>query len=215
MQFVTRFALAPVFALAVLAAGTPARAQDKSKPETEYFPLKDGMRWTYKAGDKSFVVRVEKFEKIGETETARLVTQTTDKEPKTIATENVAVMAVPGEAGRTGVFRVAIEGKEVKPALCFLKLPPKKGESWKFDSKAGEQEIKGTFVSGEEKGVKVPAGPKDGYDTVTVRCENLKVDDQTVSFTYYFAPKVGMVKQVIVSGGVTLTIELEKFEEKK
>jgi hypothetical protein len=53
------------------------------------------------------------------------------------------------------------------------------------------------------------------YDTVTVTGSGLKVEGQNVGLTYYFAPKVGMVKQVFDIGGSKVELELEKFEEPK
>ena len=79
--------------------------------------------------------------------------------------------------------------------LCLLSWP------------GGAQEEMVTLV------VKVPAGEYKDY--LTVSSEGLKIDNQTVSITYYFAAKVGMVKQVVEVGGTKVTVELEKFEEKK
>lgn len=192
--------------LLFLAAG-PARSQDKTgegpKHSTEYFPLKKGASWIYRSGDKKVTVRVAGFEKVGSDDCARL--EYLDSDKKVTATEVFTVRA-------DGVYRVKFDGSLVDPPLCLLKLPAKKGERWKFDSRVSGQEVKGGFVEGAEKDVKVPAGK---YDTVTVTttADTQKIDDQTVTLTYYFAAKVGLVKRVVDIGGARTTLALEKYEE--
>jgi len=215
---------AVVFAALSLVAG-PALGQDKTREgprhSSEYYPLKKGAAWTYRSGDKSIIVRVADFVEVQEDSDkkdarkdacARLEYVTREgsgskAKELIIATEAVTVR-------EDGVYRVKAGDLLVRPALCFLRLPLRSGNKWSFDSKVGGQEVKGGFVEGREKGVKVPAGT---YDTLTVstRADTLRIDGQAVSLTYYFAPKVGLVKQVVEVGGARTTLELEKYEEPK
>lgn len=195
--------------LAGLLAG-PAHGQEKPKEENPYFPLKEGAVWSYKtsAGQK-VTVKVAGFEKKGEDVCAKLEWR---RGTDLVSTEFIAVR-------KDGVYRTEFAGGKVDPALPFLKSQgdatraPKPGENWTFKSKIdGKDEVTGSFVTGEAKGVKVPSGT---YDTVTVTSKELKIDNQAVVITYYFAPKVGLVKQIVDIGGTKTELELEKYEEKE
>jgi hypothetical protein len=184
----------------LLALAAPAPAQEKLA-QTPYFPLAVGSAWTYKAGDGRFTVRVARHEKVGPVLTARLEV-VADK--KVVAFENVGV--TPG-----AVVRYALDGKEAKPPVAFLKLPPKKGESWKVESALAGAPLKGAFKAGEEE-VKVPAGT---YKAVAVTAQDLEVNGVKVHLVCYYAAKVGLVKQVQEIAGRKLVIELENYEPGK
>ncbi|MBI1915230.1 MAG: hypothetical protein HYS12_10905 [Planctomycetes bacterium] len=237
MKSAIRYVLFPALALGLLLAAT-AYAQDQKKKDekktedkksddkkggdkkeppkeaaTDYYPLKEGMTWNYKANDKKVTVSVAGFDKKGDpaVSCARLVTS--ERKPageknELIATEYVAVK-------EDGVYRYAFEGTEAKPPLRFLKLPvDSANKKWSFESKVGSADVKGTFTLAKEKNpVKVPAG--EYKDVVSVTSEGLEIDKQKVAITYYFAAKVGMIRQVVDIGGTKVTIELEGFEEKK
>lgn len=199
----------PLLCAALVFTASPSRGEDKTKDApaetTEYYPLKAGTTWSYKAdGKTTYTVTVAGFEKVGEEQCARLEMK---REGAVSATEDVTVK-------KDGVYRCAFAGSKVTPPVCFLKLPVKKGERWTYESKLAGTDLKGGFTLGEEKGVKVPAGT---YDTLTVTSTNdtTKIDGQTPAVTYYFAKKVGLVKSVVEIGGVKVVSELEKFEEPK
>jgi hypothetical protein len=205
--------------LACLLAVAPARGQEKLeiKESTEYFPLKQGNTWTYDVQGKEYVTKVTGFEKVGEEVGARLETR---RGSDLVASEVVTVRKADEDASKEGgVFRLEFAGKKVDPALLFLKLPVKKDDTWKFDSKVGDEKSKGAFTLTEEKGLKVG---DTNYDTIKVTSKDMTIpvpgsttQTQPVSITYYFAEKVGPVKQVVEIGGVTVTAELKKFEEGK
>lgn len=111
-------------------------------------------------------------------------------------------------ATKSGLFRHSFEGKEAKPAIEFLKLPPKSGETWKVESKIDDQPLKGSFKTGEEE-VKVPAG---SYKTVSVTGTDLEANGVKLTLKYNFADKVGMVRQQLDVAGQKVAIELEKYE---
>jgi len=221
MKSAMRYLLSSLLALGLLLAAT-AHGQDKDKNKdkkdkdkdptkaatTEYFPLKDGTPWTYRAGDKEFTISVAGVEKKGDPAVPCFKLETRNSEKKLIAREYVAVK-------EDGVYRYGFDNSDAKPPLRFLKLPIKSGEKkWSIDTKVGGKEVKGSFNLGEEKEpVKVPASTYK--DVITVSSEGLEIDGEKVPVTYYFAPKVGMVKQVVEVRGTKVTLELVKFEEKK
>jgi hypothetical protein len=187
----------------LLAPSLPA--QDKG-PGTAWYPLQVGTTWHYKIGDGKFSTRVTKHEKVGETMTARLETT---RDGKVIGVEHLG-------AGPEGVYRhdyeVPQEGgplhEVLKPPVLILKLPAKKGETWKVDSKADGNVYRGTFKAGEGE-VKVPAGT---YQAISVSTQDLEASGLKFAITTDFAKGVGMVKQVVQQGDAKVVIELEKFE---
>ena len=185
----------------------PAAGSAQVKLEqTTYYPLAVGTSWEYKAGDSKYTLRVTKHEKVGDTPCARveMIVKEKDKD-KAVSFEHVAV-------AKDGVSRYSFEGKEAKPPVLFLKLPPKKDETWKVDSKVGGESVKGTFKNTGEEDVKVPAG---SYKAVVVASQDLEANGVKMSVTYYFAEKVGMVKQVVEVSGQKIIIELEKYDPGK
>jgi hypothetical protein len=195
--------------LLIVLLSAPARGQDKVPFETPFFPLKKDAVWSYKTSNgKSFTVKVAGFEKSGDNVCARLETR---RDKDLVSTELVTVK-------KDGVYRCEFAGGKVDPPLCFLRFdtsdltkPPKNNENWKFDSKVDGKDTKGSFVVGEAKGLKVG---KETYDAITVTTKDMKVEMQGVVITYYFAPKVGLVKQTIDIGGTIVTVELDKYESK-
>jgi hypothetical protein len=206
--------------LALLAPA--AWAQDPSKltitESTPYFPLTAGNTWTYKVtGGKEggpVEVKVAGFEKVKTREgdkdieevCARLETR---RDKDLVATELYTVR-------KDGVFRVAYANMKLNPPVCVIKIPIKKGDGWDFKSKVGEgdkaPEVEGRFELGEHKGLKI--GEKT-YDTITVTSKTLKIDNQELTTTYYFAEKIGMIKQEVEISGKKVTLELDKFDEGK
>jgi hypothetical protein len=185
--------------------GAPSPLGDKST--TDYYPLAVGNTWKYRVGENSFTLKVTKQEKVGGkdkesgVECARLELIVNGK------TTSFEHIAVKGDS----LLRYSHEGKSVNPPIPFLKLPPKKGATWDFEAKIDGQPVKGKFVAGEEV-VKVPAG---SFKTVTVTSQDTEVNGVKISLKYYFAEKVGLVKEVIEFAGERVVIELEKFEAAK
>jgi hypothetical protein len=190
--------LAGALLFAALSAGS---AQDKS-PESPYFPSQVGNTWHYKADNTKFSQKITKHDLIDGVPCARL---------ETLVDGNSAFFEHVGVKD-DGLYRYTLEGRKADPPVRFLKLPPKKGDSWTVESKLGGKTVKCTFKSDEEE-VKVPAGT---FKTVSAVSDNLEANGLKASFAFYFAKDVGMVKQVIeVSGQKKVEIELEKFEPAK
>jgi hypothetical protein len=185
--------------LVLLAAPAPAaRAQVGDSP---YYPLQVGNSWTYRVGNGSFTMKVTKHEKVDNSLTARV---DLIRDGKTEDFENIIVKP-------DGLYRLNVGNVKAEPAVRFLKLPPKKGETWMIEGKAGGMALKGTFKIGEEE-IKVPAGT---FKTITATCDDLDVGGMKFSVTYYFAEGTGIVKQVVESAGQKLIYDLEKFEPGK
>src|SRR5262245_47375531 len=125
-------------------------AQDPTNT-TSLYPLKIGNKWTYRCGENRIEVEVKGVMKIGKDEAFELMTS---RDGTALMSEFIAVRA-------DGIYCVRMEKKLVIPPLCILKLPVKKGESWKFNSRVSKQSLKGSFAVSESKGVKVPAGTYD------------------------------------------------------
>jgi hypothetical protein len=189
----------------LLITGALTFAADDKKTTTDYYPLTVGNTWQYKVGTTGFLLKVAKKEKVktdkGDIECARIELVTNNK---TASFEHIGITP-------DAIVRYTFEGKPAAPPIPFFKLPPKKGASWEVDSKIDGQVLKGKFTSGEEE-IKVPAG---SFKTVTVTGKDLDVNGRKMTLTYYFADKVGMVKQVIELEGQKIIIELEKFEPAK
>jgi hypothetical protein len=192
----------------LLALAGAARAQDKMET-TPYYPLAVGTTWEYRVGDNKFTLKVTKHEKVGNVLCARVEYLVKDKDKGAEKVQSFEHISV----SKDGVTRNSQEGKEITPPVLFLKLPPKKDETWKVDSKtAGGETIKGTFKNNGEEEVKVPAG---SYKAVVVASQDLEANGVKMSVTYYFAEKVGIVKQLIEVAGQKVVVELEKYEAGK
>jgi hypothetical protein len=190
--------------------GAAPKAQPAEVPkETPYYPLQVGNTWNYKLGDNRYLLRVAKYEKVGDYNCARVEMVVEDK---VASHEHLTVT-------NEGLVRVAYDDKRADPPLLFLKLPPAKDATWKVDSVIGKtdqapgERVTGTFTQGEEAKVKVPAGTFEGV--VTCASQNLDANGLKLSFKYFFAKGTGMIKQEIDVGGQKVIIELEKFEPAK
>jgi hypothetical protein len=201
--------------LALLPATAKLAAQDKLK-ETPYYPLQVGTIWHYRGGDGKFIVRVVKHEKVGDTLCALLETK---RDGKVVGSEHLAVAA-------DGVYRHDLTAMQpqtdpndknktvgqavtqtLKPPLLVLKLPPKKGDTWKVDSKGEGKTFRGGFRVDEQE-IKVAAGT---YKTFRVASQDVEVNSLKTNIQTHFAEGIGIVKQVIEVGDAKVEIELEKF----
>jgi len=194
-----RLALAAAACGAFLHNGSVA-AEPKSPPPAnplvacELFPLTAGHEWTYKSGPLEVIERVTRHEKVGNELCARIETIYNGD---VVAYEHVAVR-------KDGLYRVAISGKPVEPPLRFLKLPATKGSTWSVESAIVGQTVKGNFAISESS---VTIGDKE-LPVVVVEGKDFTAGKSKLSFTYYFAPNVGKVKQVVVANGQETVLEL-------
>jgi hypothetical protein len=163
-----------------------------------------GNQWVYKAANgQKTIIRATKEEKIGEVNCIKLESVVNNK---VVASEHLAAL-------KDGIYRYAGDGKEADPPVLVLKLPPKKGVSWKVDTKLAGHTVRGTFtVSDDQAAVAVPAGK---YKAVVVQTEDTRLDADALMTTLWFAPGVGLIKQVMTYKGKQVELELEKYEAAK
>ncbi len=186
------------------AAAKPATTE--TLKDSPYYPLQVGNTWLYRIGDNRYEMKVTKHEKVGDILCAR-VEMLIDGKPT--AHEHLAVTA-------DGLVRVAYDDRRAEPPLLFLKMPPKKGETWKVDSYIGKtdkvpgEHVYGTFAEGEASKISEPAGNYD--NVITSSSQDLNANGIRLNFTYYFAKGIGMVKQEIEVSGQKVIIDLEKFD---
>lgn len=193
--------LALVVALGAVVA---VRAQDDKGPTSPFFPLEPGAVWTYRAGDATFQYKLSRFEKVGKVKCARIELLINNR-PSSY--EHVAVT-------KDGVERFSFEGKEAKPPIRILPLELKEGAEWVIDSKVGGESLKGKFVLSKVKErEKIMIGEKE-YSTVIVTGKDVEVNGVKAGIKYYFAEKVGMVKQELEVAGNKVVFELEKYDPK-
>ncbi len=192
------------FTFIVLSLTAELAAQDKLK-ETPYYPLQVGTTWHYRSGDGKFTIRVVRHEKAGDTLCALLETT---RDGKAVGSEHLAVAADGVYRHDLTAMRPPAVQQTLKPPMLVLKLPPKKGDSWKVDSTSEGKTFRGGFHV-EEQEITVPAGT---YKAFRVASQDLEVNSLKPIIITYYAAGVGMVKQVIEVGGAKVEIELVKFE---
>jgi hypothetical protein len=189
-------------ALALAACLCAAGLAQEGGKDKSYYPLKVGNQWTYKLpAGQEIVVKVAKEEKVDDAMCVKLESLVNGM---VVASEHLAAKA-------DGIYRYTGNGMKVDPPVLVLKLPAKAGETWKIDSKLAGQSLQGSFTTGEDT-VAVPAGK---YKTITVKTSDMKIGDATIASTIWFAPGVGMVKQIADIAGKKVVLELEKFEPGK
>jgi hypothetical protein len=176
-------------------------AEDKIK-ESEYYPFAVGSTWKYTVnGKEKITVRVAKHEKVGDQMCALVETLADDK---VVTTEQVGVKS-------DGLYRYSLAGMKADPPVRFLKLPPKKGDTWDIKSKIGAEELATTYTISEGK-VKVPAGE---YDAVVAETGEFMAGGVKMSAKVWFVKDIGMVKIAMKIMGNDVNIELDKFEKGK
>jgi hypothetical protein len=223
------------FALLLVPAALPAAAQDPKDSKApkryneELYPLQRGARWYYRVIDLKapktpgipekadhVVITAESEQQFN---IAKSVGQATKKE--LIVGYNLQVASVGKTANQglkmlneqvlvadDGVYKASGAGKTIEPPLRILKANARKGDSWECDSQSENAQLKGTFVADVEE-VQVPAGQ---FQTLVVRGRDFQVGGQRMQVAYWFAPKVGIVKQHVQVGNHEVVLELEKYE---
>jgi len=176
------------------------RADDKP-PEVTYYPITVGTIWHNKTENGKLTFKVVSHEKVGEQMCARIEVAF---DGKPACYEHIAVKP-------EGIYRYSFNGIQSKEPVRLLKLPPKKGDTWPVEVKAGSETLKGTFKVDEEE-IKVPAGTYKTFVATLKDAEGMGAPK--LSCTYWFAAGVGIVKQEFKIGNQATTVELEKFEPK-
>jgi hypothetical protein len=175
-----------------------ADADSKPLNDCEWLPLGVGREWSYTSGPLLLVERVTRHEEFGGEFCARLETILGEK---IVSFEHLAVR-------KDGIYRVGLNGKAIEPPLLFARLPLEAGAKWSVDSKIAGQNVKGDFSTREET---IQIG-NDSVPTMVVEGKNFKVGGSDLTFTYYFAKKVGKVKQSVAVNGEATVLELPSLQ---
>ncbi len=153
----------------------------------EYYPLKAGLKWTYKCGGKESVTKITGKEEVGGVE--------------------CFISEAKGEDGWVEREHVAVSSEGVarfKPTkFLILKSAPKPGLKWEAAKGMAAE------IAAEEK-VKVPAGT---YKALKVVIKG-RVGEKNFAFTYWYAKGVGKVREEYVKDGSDTEVEeLVMFEQ--
>jgi len=188
------------FSIAILLCAVGAECVAEEIKGPELFPLALGKRWTYhiKGQENPLVIMVSAVEKIGEFRCFKLEGW---QRGALVATEHLSVRP-------DGIFRMRYDSADLDPPLPICKFPPAEGQSWKLDYKIGEKKASISFETEMEE-ITVPAGK---FKAVVIR-STVPEGNGPLKNSCWYAPKIGMVRQVIESEEGKVTLEL--IEEKK
>jgi len=189
--------------LSMFAVAPAAREKEETLTTAVYFPLQVGNQWQYQLDTQGQKIqltnKVAKQEKI---DNQKLFRVETEMNGQVAATEHLNHTA-------KGLMRHRFNGLELDPPLALLKNPIVLGESWETKTQMGGQKINIKCQLDEKKeDVKVPAGE---FETLKLLVET-EVNGQPIASTYWFAEKVGFVKQNVNIAGNSVDVELLKFE---
>lgn len=190
-------------------------AQQPGGLVSDYYPMEVGTTWVYALGTKEVVVTVEKKDLL---EIVRRDDKGKDKKPEQVFATRLVITS--GEKRHTehvivledGVYKITAAGKVITPPLRLLKFG--EGEPrWDCDSISENVVLKGTFTSGVDK-VTVPISTTP-IQAVTVVCPEFQLGTQKMAIQFWFAPKLGIVKQRVKMENHDLTMELKEFKPGK
>ncbi len=193
-----RLAMVPSLALALLGCAGQRTPEPAAVPDSPWYPLRVGMRWTYRGPGLPLTRSVVRHERVGEDSCALVETR---RGNSVVLRERVAVRP-------DGVYLVTADEQRITPPLRFLKLPPRAGESWTLGFREGKADRTGLFVLDEGE-VTVPRGK---YHTLILRGEVQENGLPRRAFTYWLLEGVGVVKQLVAADKRTVVYELERFE---
>ncbi len=172
------------------ALGSVAQSLQEPLVEASYYPLKVGSKWHYKTASSERpkddrVTEIVKIEKIDGQLLARLEATVGGT---TVATEHLSSTA-------KGIFRHRHNGLDLSPPLCLLKFPIEFGALWESEMKLEDGSVGKIQARLEAEKIATPAG---AFETVRVAFSVFNsANHLTYSTTYWFAPGIGPVKQLI------------------
>lgn len=199
--------LTPVYGILIFLAAAFADAQEKQEDlvTANYYPLQVGNQWRFKVtvGENSAnaISRIAKLENIDGQDLARLEALVNGN---VVATEHL-------RQTDKGIFRYRNNSADITPPICLLKYPIKNKEKWDGDIKVGNDKGK-YFCEAKEDTIDVPAGK---FETIRVTIRLEGKGPQNVNTSYWFVKDVGIVRQTVDAAGLSIVMELEKFEKAK
>lgn len=185
--------------LLVAISYVPASAQDEFKGP-ELFPLANFNTWTYRVDgqdDRLHVTSFQVLEKIGDFRCYRFEGRMRNQ---TIASEHISVR-------KDGVYRVRHDNVDLEPPLLICRFPPRKGDKWTGEYKINGQKSMIAYECDLDE-IAVLKNPK--VQVLVVR-GTINDGNGTLKSTCWYAPKLGLVRQVIEEGDARIVIELESF----
>lgn len=189
-----------MFVTALLAA-TLAAPVPKAKVPELYFPTVEGTKWVFQTnnGERTYDEEMDAVSKVVEKNGKYTITVSRGVGKRARHTQY--------EVSADGVF--APVGAETKSGTWppLLKIPAKDGDSWKVEFKDPTRVADVSFTVGTEEEVTVPAGK---YKAITVTRE-AKSTGSSLKETSWYAPGIGLVKQVTEVDGHSWLRELKEF----
>ncbi len=174
-------------------------------------PIKIGTIWHYQAVDQKekqdFWIKAAKEEKIGDQLCIKLEgIMETENEKKVkvkeiVSTEHIAIKS-------DGIYRYALTDNKITPPLCICKLPPKNGNKWSQSFTIEDKKGSADYTQTLEE-VIVKAGKYTNAVKVGV---NIEENSAKTTLNVWYAPGVGIVKQIFSSGKETFSLELQDVE---
>ena len=180
---------------------------DKAPTTPNYYPLDVNNEWQYKVTangrNSTIVTKIVKFEAINGAKLARL------ESPNVNMTEHLTQTD-------KGVFRNRFNGAEITPPFKLLPYPATPGAKWEgeftVEKDPGKHKYSGELVKEEEIAVPFEKGKKFKAIRAVIKLEE---NGKMIETTYWFVQDVGFVKQSFETTGLSVLLELEKFEKKK
>ena len=175
-------------------------AQDKKS--VNLYPMAKGTKWEYElnAGGQ----KLEATQEVTEIAEAK-------KGERSVATitSNVAGQKLTEEMSSDdkGVYRHAMNGEKLEAPVQAIKYPTKAGTKWSEKIKIQGQTVDASFEQKDAEKVKVPAGEYTAHPVEMV----IKAMGQTITATNWYADGVGIVKQEMNLGQISVTMELKKY----
>jgi hypothetical protein len=204
----------------VLFALVPLSAHAQGAAQIEFYPLKVGHRWTYRATDirqksdqrREVVIQVDREEPY---------LQPVKKGEETVMEKRVGCLLKSTSVNKMtfdhvvvleeGVHRIHSAGTKIDPPLKFIQRPLNVGDTWKCNSLSGNVTLKGTFTTKTDS-IRVPLGIFDRALWIAYRGES---QEARLEIDYWFVSGIGMVKQRVLAADHEIMLELEKFEPAK
>lgn len=172
-----------------------------SNVQDDFIPLKKGVKWLYKFGDKEVVQSVTSTEKIGTVDTFVVESDMSGQKERMWIAPNAEGMWLYKVHSGDSVSELA------KPAM-LLKFPLKSGDTWESKIPAGDAIVEYSFENGGEEEIAVPAGK---YTAWKIKMRG-KMGSVQFSGTYWYTKGIGLVKQSISSPGGEFRLELKEFK---
>jgi len=168
-----------------------------------YFPTRAGAKWVYAVtARKTTSEIVETVSAAEEKGSGYRVTTEIGSTPDA----NVRVVT---DVSARGLYQAEFAGKVYADPVPLLKLPAKAGDSWtaEFEVPAINGKVRFTYTVKDEEEVEVPGGK---FKALRVEWK-ADPDVLTMTATRWYAPGVGLVKEVTSSGGAGQTRVLKSF----